>query len=138
MAHILIVDDSALSRRILRRILEGVGHRVAEAEDGIVALERYFLTRPDLVLLDLTMPDMHGLDVLTKLRSLDPQAQVIVVTADIQSSTQELAHAGGAVGFVTKPLNAENVLAAVNAVLSQEGMADAMADYSPPLQRGGS
>ena len=55
MARILIVDDSALSRRMLRRILEGAGHEVIEAEDGMVAIEKYFLNKPDVVLLDLIM-----------------------------------------------------------------------------------
>ena len=72
-AHkILLVDDSALARRSARHILESAGYEVAEAEDGMAALERYFLEKPDLVLLDLVMKGMNGLDVLTKLREMDP------------------------------------------------------------------
>ena len=58
MAKVLVVDDSGMSRRTLRRILEPAGHQVAEAEDGMAALERYFLDRPDVVLLDMTMNGM--------------------------------------------------------------------------------
>ncbi|HEU4323797.1 MAG TPA: response regulator, partial [Roseiflexaceae bacterium] len=83
------------------------------------ALERYFLDRPDLVMLDMTMVGMHGLDVLSKLHELDPQARVVVATADIQSSTQVLARESGAAGFVAKPFIEEHVLAAVNRVLTE-------------------
>ena len=73
--RVLVVDDSALSRRTLRQILEPAGYDVAEAEDGLSALERYFLDKPDVVLLDLVMKGMYGLEVLTKLRELDAGRQ---------------------------------------------------------------
>jgi two-component system chemotaxis response regulator CheY len=118
MANILVVDDSALSRRILRRMLEAAGHTITEADDGMLALEQYLLDQPDLVLLDMTMRGMHGLDVLGKLRELDPRARVIVATADIQRSTRELVDAAGGSGFVSKPFEAERLLSAVATVLS--------------------
>lgn len=118
MAKILIIDDSALSRRLLRRIVESAGHQVIEAADGVAGLESYFLERPDLVLLDLTMPGMYGLDVLKKLRELDPTARVLVASADIQSFTQELALQTGAMGFITKPFVAGPVLAAITSALA--------------------
>lgn len=123
MAKILVVDDSGMSRRTLRKILEPAGHEIIEAEDGIVALERYFLDKPDLVLLDLTMTGMYGIDVLNKLREMDPQALVIVGSADIQSSSREMAEAGGARGFINKPFTSEKVLSVLNRVL--QGGADA-------------
>jgi CheY-like chemotaxis protein len=67
-AKIMVVDDSAMSRRTMRRILEGAGHSVVEAEEGMAALELYFLEKPDLVFLDLVMKGMYGLEVLEKLR----------------------------------------------------------------------
>ncbi|GAB4411814.1 MAG: hypothetical protein Kow00106_06230 [Anaerolineae bacterium] len=117
MASILIVDDSGLSRRILRRILESGGHTVTEATDGMSALEQYVLTKPQVVLLDLTMSDMHGLEVLARLRDLDPHARIIVATADVQRSTQEMAMQAGASGFLSKPFEEQTVLAAVAGVL---------------------
>ena len=72
---VLIVDDSALSRRTLRRILEAAEFEVVEADDGMAALEVYFLEKPGLVLLDLVMKGMYGLDVLVKLREMDQQAR---------------------------------------------------------------
>ena len=117
MSTILVVDDSGLARRRARSILEGAGYQVVEAEDGMAAIERYFLDRPDVVLLDLVMKGMYGLDVLTKLRELDSTARVIVVSADVQSSSHELVAAAGAAGFLTKPLDADAILALVRATL---------------------
>ncbi len=120
MAKILVVDDSSLSRRLLRRILEPLGHQIVEAEDGDSALELYFLEKPDLVLLDLVMRGMTGMDVLSKLRELDVGARVVVATADIQSSTHGLVKEGGAYGFITKPFVADQVVGAVNAAMEGE------------------
>jgi two-component system chemotaxis response regulator CheY len=116
-SRILIVDDSSMSRRIVRRILESAGHEVAEAADGMAALERYSLDRPDLVLLDLVMGGMYGLDVLEKLREMDDRVRVIVATADVQTSTREMAEKRGSVGFVSKPIQTEALLGIVNSVL---------------------
>ena len=116
---ILIVDDSALSRRTLRRILETAGYEVVEADDGMAALEIYFLEKPGLVLLDLVMKGMYGLDVLVKLREMDQEARVVVASADIQSSTRQMVDEAGALGFINKPFVSEQVVAAVEAVLAK-------------------
>ena len=116
---ILIVDDSSLSRRTLRRILETAGYEVVEADDGMTALEVYFLEKPSLVLLDLVMKGMYGLDVLVKLREMDPNALVVVASADIQSSTRKLVDEAGALAFVNKPFISEQVIAAVEAALAE-------------------
>jgi len=114
---ILLVDDSGLARRSMRAILEPAGYEVVEAEDGMSALERYFLEKPDLVLLDLVMRGMNGLDVLTKLHELDGDARVVVVSADIQDSSREMAESGGASGFVTKPVERAEILKVIADVL---------------------
>jgi two-component system chemotaxis response regulator CheY len=119
MKSILIVDDSALARRRARSILEGEGYQVTEAVDGISALETYYLARPDIVLLDLVMKGMYGLDVLTKLRELDGSAKVIVVSADVQQSSHDLVSEAGATGFLTKPLDAEEVLTLIRTTLNE-------------------
>ncbi|HET7112250.1 MAG TPA: response regulator [Pyrinomonadaceae bacterium] len=118
-AKILIVDDSALSRRTLRRILESRGYEVVEANDGMTALEVYFLEKPTLVLLDLVMKGMYGLDVLVKLREMDPKALVVVASADIQSSTKKMVDEAGALSFINKPFTSEQVIAAVEAALAE-------------------
>lgn len=116
---ILIVDDSALSRRTLRRILEPAGYDVVEADDGMAALEVYFLEKPNLVLLDLVMKGMYGLDVLVKLREMDSKALVVVASADIQSSTRQMVAEAGAHGFINKPFVSEQVITAVEAALAE-------------------
>jgi two-component system chemotaxis response regulator CheY len=118
-AKILVVDDSALSRRTMKRILETAGYEVVEAGEGMAALELYFLEKPDVVLLDLVMKGMYGLEVLEKLREMDRAARVVVASADIQSSTRTMVEEAGALGFITKPFIAEQVLAAVGAALSE-------------------
>ena len=116
---VLIVDDSSLSRRTLRRILESADYEIVEADDGMAALEVYFLEKPSLVLLDLVMKGMYGLDVLVKLREMDQQARVIVASADIQSSTRKMVDEAGALGFINKPFVSEQVIAAVEAALAE-------------------
>lgn len=117
MSKILIVDDSSLSRRTMRRILESEGHEVIEAQDGMTGIERYFLEKPDLVMLDIVMTGMQGTEVLEQLRQMDQQARVIIATADLQTLTRKLVEEAGAAGFVNKPFMPEAVLNVVNAVL---------------------
>jgi two-component system chemotaxis response regulator CheY len=117
-AKVLIVDDSSLTRRNLRQILETAGCAVVEAENGLDALERYFLEKPDVVMLDLVMRGMYGLDVLHKIRELDPRARVIVVSADIQTSSQDLAGEAGAAAFINKPFDKSDILSALDTALA--------------------
>jgi two-component system chemotaxis response regulator CheY len=116
-AKVLVVDDSGLARRRVRGILEVAGYEVIEAEDGMSALERYSVAKPALVLLDLVMKGMYGLDVLAKLREMDPAARVIVVSADVQTSSHEMVEKAGAAGFLMKPVDADQVLALVQSTL---------------------
>jgi len=118
---VLIGDDSGLARRSMRAILEAHEFEVVEAEDGMVALEKYFVERPDIVMLDLVMKGMYGLDVLTKLRELDPTVRVLVVSADVQSSSQDMVRAAGASGFITKPVQSEHLIATVRGILEGQG-----------------
>ena len=114
---LLLVDDSGLARRSMRSILEASDYEVVEAEDGMIALEKYFVERPDIVMLDLVMKGMYGLDVLTKLREMDPSACVIVVSADVQSSSRDMVEAAGASAFVNKPVDRDHLLAVIRSVL---------------------
>jgi two-component system, chemotaxis family, chemotaxis protein CheY len=114
---VLVVDDSALARRTCRQILEDEGYIVLEAPDGLAALERYYLEKPDLVLLDLVMKGMYGLDVLTKLREMDPGVRVVVVSADIQESSHDLVQQAGGKAFVNKPFDRSELIQAVTQAL---------------------
>jgi two-component system chemotaxis response regulator CheY len=121
-AKILIVDDSALARRMIRHLLEDLGHSVEEAADGAEALERYVINKHDLVLLDMVMHGMYGLEVLTKFKELNPRLPVVIATADIQKSTREQVQAAGAAGIVNKPVKKEELAAAIATVLSGGAM----------------
>jgi two-component system, chemotaxis family, chemotaxis protein CheY len=119
MASIMIADDSGYTRRTHRRILESEGHVVHEAASGMAAIEAFFLHRPDLVLLDLTMEDMNGLEVLARLREMESGARVVVVSADVQRSTAQLVAEAGAVRFLGKPVSPEALLGTVRDVLAE-------------------
>jgi two-component system chemotaxis response regulator CheY len=119
MAVIMIVDDSSFTRRTHRRIIESVGHTVHEATSGMAAIESYFVHHPDLVLLDLTMEDMGGLEVLEKLRELNAEARVIVISADVQRSTAHLVAESGALRFLGKPVSPEGLLTSVREALTE-------------------
>ena len=119
MASIMIADDSAFTRRTHRRILESEGHVVLEAASGMAALECFAVNRPDLVLLDLTMEDMSGLDVLARMREMSAEACVVVISADVQRSTAQLVANAGALRFLGKPVSSDALLATVRDVLSE-------------------
>ena len=119
MATIMIVDDSNFTRRTHRRIVESDGHVVHEATTGMAAIESFFVHRPDLVLLDLTMEDMSGFDVLEKLRALNAGARVIVISADVQRSTAKLVADAGALRFLGKPVSPEALLEAIRDTLAE-------------------
>ncbi|HXU79166.1 MAG TPA: response regulator [Methylomirabilota bacterium] len=106
---ILVVDDSGLARRLARKILEELGYEVEDVSDGAQALERYVLNRHDAVILDLLMHGMYGVEVLEKLKELNPALPVIIATADIQRTTRELVKAAGAVAMVNKPVVKEQL-----------------------------
>jgi two-component system chemotaxis response regulator CheY len=116
VAKVLIVDDSGYARRVHRGVIESGGHSVIEASTGMGAIESYSLERPDLVLLDLSMEDLGGVEVLRTLREMDPEAQVVVLSADVQSSTEHAVLTGGARRFLPKPVNRQALLSAVEEV----------------------
>lgn len=120
MATVMIVDDSNYTRRTHRRILESAGHTVLEADTGMAAIESYVLNRPDLVLLDLTMTDMSGLEVLGKLREFNPDARVVVVSADVQRSTATLVADSGALRFLGKPVAPAALLETIRELLQDQ------------------
>jgi two-component system chemotaxis response regulator CheY len=115
--RLLVVDDSGFARRTLRRILEESGFEVEEAEGGDQAVESYKANKPDAVLLDIVMREITGLEVLQRIRQVDPQAVVIMATADVQEATKQEALAGGAAGFVNKPFKAKELLSTIRRVV---------------------
>jgi len=116
MAKIMIVDDSGYARRVHRGILESAGHQVVEASTGLGALETYSLERPDVVLLDLSMADLGGVEVLRQLQGMDAESRVIVISADVQRSTEQSVMDAGAKRFIGKPAESTRMLREVAAV----------------------
>ena len=117
-SKILVVDDSGLARRLIRKILEELGHEVEDASDGAQALERYLLNRHDAVVLDLLMHGMYGVEVLEKLKQLNPELPVIVVSADIQRTTREQVKEAGAAAMINKPVTKDQLAEVLGVILT--------------------
>ncbi len=113
MPKILVVDDAAFMRMRCSKLLTENGYDVVEAENGLDAIAKYKESKPDAVLLDITMPEMDGLTALKEIRKVDPEAKVAMVTAMGQQSMIMDAIKSGAKDFVVKPFQPDRVLAAV-------------------------
>lgn len=118
MAKILIVDDAAFMRLRAAKLLTEAGYTVIEAENGRLAVEAYTRERPDCVLMDITMPEMDGIEALTEIRKVDPTARVAMLTAMGQQSIVMDAIKRGARDFVVKPFAPDRVLGAVSKLLA--------------------
>lgn len=118
MAKVLIVDDAAFMRMMIKDILEKNGYTVTgEANNGIKAVELYKKERPDIVTMDITMPDMDGIQAVKAIREMDPSAKIIMCSAMGQQSMVMDAIKAGARDFIVKPFQADRVLEAVKKVL---------------------
>ena len=118
MAKIMICDDAAFMRMMIKDILTKNGYEiVAEAENGAIAVEKYPESKPDLVLMDITMPDMDGIQALKKIKELDANANIIMCSAMGQQAMVIEAIQSGAKDFIVKPFQAERVLEAVKKVV---------------------
>lgn len=118
MAKIMICDDAAFMRMMIKDILTKNGYEIAaEAENGAVAVEKYPDAKPDLVLMDITMPDMDGIQALKKIKEIDPNANIIMCSAMGQQTMVIEAIQSGAKDFIVKPFQAERVLEAVKKVV---------------------
>ena len=118
MAKILIVDDAAFMRMMIKDILSKNGYTVAgEAENGVKAVEKYNELKPDLVLMDITMPEMDGIQALKNIKAADSGAKVIMCSAMGQQAMVIESIQAGAKDFIVKPFQAERVLEAVKKVV---------------------
>lgn len=117
MAKILVVDDAEFLRVRISKMLSGEGHDILEAENGLKAVETYKAQKPDLVLMDITMPEMDGLSALKEIKSFDPAARVVMLTALGQESVVLEAIKTGARDFVVKPFEKDRVLGAIAKLL---------------------
>lgn len=116
--RILIVDDAAFMRMMIRDILTKNGYEVCgEANDGAQAIEKYKELRPDLVTMDITMPEMDGIQALKEIKAFDPNAKVIMCSAMGQQAMVIDAIQAGAKDFIVKPFQADRVIEAIKKTL---------------------
>lgn len=118
MAKILVVDDAAFMRKVIKDTLSKSGYsELFEAVDGVDAVEKYSEIHPDLVIMDITMPNMDGLEALKIIRSKDGNANVVMCSAMGQESMVIDAVRSGAKDFIVKPFKADRVLKTVNSII---------------------
>ncbi len=116
---ILIVDDAAFMRMMVKDILVKNGFEVVgEAENGVQAIEKYFELKPDLVTMDITMPEMDGIQALKEIKQKDPSAMIIMCSAMGQQAMVIDAISAGAKDFIVKPFQADRVVEAIEKALS--------------------
>ena len=114
----MICDDAAFMRMMIKDILTKNGYNVAgEAENGAKAVEKYAELKPDLVLMDITMPEMDGIEALKKIKASDPSASVIMCSAMGQQAMVIESIQSGAKDFIVKPFQADRVIEAVQKVV---------------------
>ena len=122
MARVLIVDDSAFMRNLLKNVLfKGNLDTVGEATDGEDAITKYKELKPDLVTMDIIMPNKDGIAALKEIRRIDQNAKVIMVTAVGQEKLVKSAIKFGAKGYIVKPFQAPKVIEEVKKVLGIDG-----------------
>ncbi|MBU3126691.1 response regulator [Clostridium tagluense] len=118
MARVLIVDDAAFMRMMVKDILEKNGFEVVgEASNGLKAVELYKAEKPDVVTMDITMPDMDGIEAVKAIKIFDPAAKIIMCSAMGQQSMVMDAIRAGAKDFIVKPFQADRVIEAIKKVL---------------------
>lgn len=118
MPKVLIVDDAAFMRMMLKDILTKNGFEIAgEAPNGLKAIEMYKQEKPDIITMDITMPEMDGIQALKEIRSIDPAAKIVMCSAMGQQAMVMDAIKSGARDFIVKPFQPERVLEAIKKVL---------------------
>ncbi|GAA4067769.1 response regulator [Amphibacillus indicireducens] len=117
MARILITDDAAFMRMQLKNIFESLGHEVVgEAENGQVAIDLYQELKPDLVTMDITMPEMNGVEAVKGIKKNDPNATIVMCSAMGQQQMVLEAIQAGAKDFIVKPFDQERIKQAIEKI----------------------
>ncbi|GAA3662221.1 response regulator [Asaccharospora irregularis] len=115
MKRVLIVDDAAFMRMSIKNMLANYEFEVVgEAENGIQAIEKYQELQPDIVTMDITMPELDGIQALREIKKLDPSASVVMVSALGQEARMKEAIIYGAKGFIVKPFKEELLISALS------------------------
>ena len=118
MAKILTVDDAAFMRKVIKDTLSKAGYtEIFEAEDGAMAVEKYNEIKPDLVLMDITMPNMDGLEALKAMRAKNGSANIVMCSAMGQEAMVIDAIQSGAKDFIVKPFKSDRILKTVTSIV---------------------
>lgn len=118
MKRVLIVDDASFMRMAIKIILQKSGFEViGEAENGVVGIKKYQELQPDLVTMDITMPEMTGIEALKEITKFDPKAKVVMVSAMGQQAMVREAIVNGAKSFIVKPFKEDHVVETLNKIL---------------------
>ncbi|MBN2069971.1 MAG: response regulator [Candidatus Krumholzibacteriota bacterium] len=118
--RVLVVDDAIFMRKMIADILEGQGMEiVGEADTGAGAVEKYSALKPDLVTMDIIMPEMNGIDAVKNIMASDPQARIVMCSALGQQALVQDALGAGARDFLIKPFNPSRVIEVVSKILNQ-------------------
>jgi len=118
--RLLVVDDAMFMRRMLSDILEKGGHTVCgEASTGREAIERYKELKPDLVTMDIIMPDMSGIEAVKEIRKIDPHAKILMVSAMGQQALVLEAVQSGALDYIVKPFQPSRVLESIERIFKE-------------------
>ena len=116
--RVLVVDDAAFMRMMIKDILSKNGYEIAgEAENGLKAIEKYKELAPDLVLMDISMPEMNGIDAVRNIKAIDSSAKIVMCSAMGQQAMVIESIQAGAKDFIVKPFQADRVLEAVRKVV---------------------
>jgi two-component system chemotaxis response regulator CheY len=117
MKRVLVVDDAAFMRMTIRLMLEKNNYEVAgEAENGSMAVKKYLELSPYIVTMDITMPEMDGIEALREIKKVSPNASIIMLTAMGQECLVKEAVMAGAKGFLVKPFKEENIIKILNSL----------------------
>lgn len=121
MARIMIVDDAGVIRIILKKYLTNGGHEiVCQAKNGIEAVEGYKEHKPDIVTMDISMPDMGGISAVKKILEIDPKAKIIMISSIDQKEYVLQAIKAGALHYIIKPVGEQKTLEVIDEVLNSD------------------
>lgn len=117
MLKIIVVDDSLIMRKNITKMITEMGFKVVgEAKDGLEAISCFRKFDPDLVTMDITMPDMNGIEAVREIRKLNKNAKIVMATSHGQEEMVLSAIKAGASGYVLKPIKSENLFAAIKKI----------------------
>jgi two-component system nitrogen regulation response regulator NtrX len=134
MAKILIVDDESSIQRAVRQLFEYDDHTVAVASDGPEALEAAASVRPDVIFLDVKMPGMDGLEVLTRLKAADPGAVIVMISGHGTINTAVEATRKGAFDFLEKPLDSDRLRVTLRNALAVKGLSESVKELRTEVE----